>query len=152
MWESLTTITGKIIPSTNSPIQLMQPTIRKADGLYDWLKISTITDMVAPAGKTSTQQVYFFPCFCWSSCQRQWQRWQTGRMGDLWMGGSCCEGERPRFQKWNPAVNLGSSCMYWNPFSGISGSVQFHIVTGAVVYKTSLPFGSLWPLPPGACW
>lgn len=55
--ESLTTITGKIIPSTNSPVQLMQPTIRKADGLNDWLKISTITDTVAPAEKQNTNQV-----------------------------------------------------------------------------------------------
>lgn len=121
----------------------MQPTIRKADGLYDWLKISTITDIVAPAekAKPNTHQVYSFPCFCWSSFQWQWQRWQTGRIGGLWY-----ESERPWFQKWNTAVNLGSSCMYWTPFSGISGSVPFHIalvvVIGAVIYKTIFPFGS----------
>lgn len=61
--ESLTTISGKIIPSTNSPIQLIQPTIRKADGLNDWLKISTMTDIVAPAEKEeqNTNHVYVFP-------------------------------------------------------------------------------------------
>lgn len=61
--ESLTTINGKIIPSTNSPIQLMQPTIRKADGLYDWLKISTMIDTVAPAEKEeqNMDKVFFFP-------------------------------------------------------------------------------------------
>lgn len=60
--ESLTTISGKIIPSTNSPIQLMQPTIRKADGLNDWLKISTMIDIVAPAEKEkqNTNQVYVY--------------------------------------------------------------------------------------------
>lgn len=61
--QPLTTTSGKIIPSTNSPIQLMQPTIRKADGLKDWLKISTMTDTVAPAEKEeqNTNRVYLFP-------------------------------------------------------------------------------------------
>jgi len=71
--ESLTTINGKIIPRTNSPIQLMQPTIRKADGLNDWLKISTTTVIVAPAEKEkqNTNQVHLFPCSCRRSLQRQ---------------------------------------------------------------------------------
>lgn len=40
----------------------MQPTIRKADGLNDWLKISTMIDIVAPAEKEkqNTNQVYVY--------------------------------------------------------------------------------------------
>lgn len=41
----------------------MQPTIRKADGLYDWLKISTMIDTVAPAEKEkqNMDKVFLFP-------------------------------------------------------------------------------------------
>lgn len=54
-------MSGKVIPSTNSPIQLMEPKIRKADGLDDWLKISTMIVIVVPAekGKQNTNWVYF---------------------------------------------------------------------------------------------
>lgn len=42
---------GKIIPRRKRPIQLINPTITKAEGRKVWLKISTMTDIVAPAGE-----------------------------------------------------------------------------------------------------
>jgi len=40
---------GKVVPITKTPSQLRTPLITKAGGLHESLKISTLTETVAPA-------------------------------------------------------------------------------------------------------
>lgn len=48
---------GKVVPMTKTPSQLRTAPITKAGGLHDSLKISTLMETVAPAGRKEESEL-----------------------------------------------------------------------------------------------